>query len=178
MRQQKMECTHSAKINQFLSQARTGLLGLADGDFPYVIPLNYVWWDSKIYFHGASEGRKTEVLTANPNACFTVCEEYGTIANPVPAKTDTAYFSVLLFGKALPVTDLIEATAAMQQMLHKYVPGYYSQPLPSAHVEKYRSSLDSKTRVYAIAPDSITAKENPVDPMMSFYNGRTSRIDS
>jgi Predicted flavin-nucleotide-binding protein len=174
MRMYKLECRDTERIYAFLEKARTGFLGLSSGDFPYVVPLNYVWTNGAIYFHGAAEGRKAETMKRNSRVCFTVCEDNGTISAVVPAHTDTAYMSVMLFGAAVQVTDLAEATAAMQAMLDKYVPGYYDLPLSSGHVEKYVSSLGSRTAVYKLTPDAITAKENEAsDSGRLFRPGKT-----
>lgn len=172
MRQMTLECTDQQKINRFLETEKTGFLGLADGDAPYTIPLNFVWLDGAIYFHGAGEGRKVNIIKKNPKACFTVSADLGTISDPVPAKTDTAYMSVMIFGEAEKVNNLDEAVLAMQKMLDKYVPGYYDRALPSSHVEKYRSSLGSKTAVYKINARELTAKENPIQLEKMFYHGK------
>ncbi|MFE8699292.1 pyridoxamine 5'-phosphate oxidase family protein [Cytobacillus sp. FJAT-54145] len=172
MRQQKLECTNEEKINEFLTTAKTGFLGLVDGKHPYVVPLNFVYYQGSIYVHGASEGRKIDILQDNRNACFTVSEDFGTMVHPVPAHTDTAFMSVMVFGSVEFVEDLEEATGAMQAMLNKYVPGYYNNPLAASHVEKYRSSLGSKTAVIKITPDKLTAKENALNDKMNFKPGR------
>ncbi|MEC1259078.1 pyridoxamine 5'-phosphate oxidase family protein [Bacillus swezeyi] len=177
IRHKQLACTDTIKIDQFLEEAQTGYLGLAAHGDPYVIPLNFVWKNGFIYFHGASEGRKVDMLHENPNVCFTVSEQYGTMVHPIPAKTDTAYMSVILFGKAAVISDLAEATSAMQALLDKYVPGYYSSPLHKAHVEKYRSSLGSKTFIFKIRPFDITAKENELNQSMKFEQGRTVHED-
>ncbi|WP_416825642.1 pyridoxamine 5'-phosphate oxidase family protein [Ectobacillus polymachus] len=177
IRQKKLEVTNQAKINQFLSEAKTGYLGLTNKETPYVVPLNYIWWKDAIYFHGAAEGRKTEMIKDNANACFTVSEENGTLVNPIPAHTDTVYMSVILFGLVEIVTSLEEATASLQQLLNKYVPGYYNSPLAQSHVEKYQSSLGSKTAVYKIVPTHISAKENKGIESSKFYPGRTIQDD-
>jgi len=174
----KRNCEDQEKISKFLSKAEIGYLGLSEHGQPYVIPLNFVWWQGTLYFHGAEEGRKITIMQENPQACFTVSEAYGTIADPVPANTDTAYMSVMIFGKAERVTDLDEATGALQAMLDKYVPGYFEQPLARQHVQRYRSSLGSGVAVYRISPDHISAKENPVDAAKQFYPGRTQRADT
>ncbi|KKB34293.1 pyridoxamine 5'-phosphate oxidase family protein [Bacillus thermotolerans] len=178
IRQEKRLCTDDKRIDQFLSHARTGYLGLTDKENPYVVPLNFIWMNEALYFHGAAHGRKIDLIQANPNCCFTVCEEYGTTVSPIPAKTDTAYMSVMLFGALEKVTDLQEATTAMQAMLDKYVPGYYDQSLSSSHVEKYRSSLGSHTVVFKLTPSVRTAKENPLDPQLAFYPGRNVQMDT
>jgi nitroimidazol reductase NimA-like FMN-containing flavoprotein (pyridoxamine 5'-phosphate oxidase superfamily) len=172
MRYFMRECADQEKINRFLTSARVGHLGLSDNNLPYVVPLNFVWWKGAIYFHGADAGRKTEVINQNPQVCFTVCEEYGTIADPVPAKTDTAYMSVMLFGHAARVSDPDEATDVLQQLLDKHVPGYYDQSLAKQHVVKYRSSMSSAVTVFRIDPVTITAKVNELSTEMAFYPGR------
>jgi len=152
------------KIDAFLKHARIGHLGMVDGQQPYVVPLNFVWSNGNIYFHGAGGGRRNKVVHENSEVCFTVCEEYGTITNPVPAKTDTAYMSVMIFGEAKPVVNLDEATYMLQEMIDKYVPGYYTRPLSKQHVEKYQSAVfGGSVQVYRIDPQHISAKENPIE---------------
>lgn len=177
IRYKNNECTDQEKINRFLTKTRIGFLGLASRDMPYVVPLNYVWFDGKIYFHGAAEGRKVDVIKENNDVCFTVCEEYGTLVSPIPAHTSTAYMSAMVFGKIEPVTDLEEATLAMQKMLDKYVPGYHKSPLAKNHVKNYRSSLGSKTVVYRITASQVTAKEEKPDEEKLFYEGRSVEDD-
>lgn len=177
IRQEKLACNDNKQVNQFLSFARTGCLGLTDGENPYVVPLNFIWMNNSLYFHGAAQGRKINLIQANPNCCFTIYEDYGTMINPIPAKTDTAYMSVMLFGVLEEVSDLNEATAAMQAMLDKYVPGYYDNSLSQSHIEKYRSSLGSHTVVFRLTPSVCTAKENQLNPELSFYQGRSIKND-
>lgn len=172
IRNQKLACTDQALIEQLISNTRTGYLGLTDGDHPYVVPLNYTWMNESLYFHGAAAGRKIEIIRENPHCCFTIAEDYGTMVSPIPAKTDTAYMSVMLFGQLQAVTDITEATAAMQGMLDKYVPGYYDKKLAQTHVEKYQSSLGSYTLVFKLTPSEVTAKENKMVEEARFYPGR------
>ncbi|WP_155590518.1 pyridoxamine 5'-phosphate oxidase family protein [Lysinibacillus cavernae] len=177
IRMQKRACTDENKIKRFLQDAQTAFLGLVDQNIPYVIPLNYVVKDGDFYFHGANEGRKINVMMTNPNACITVCENYGTMVDPVPAKTDTAYLSVIANGIVEVVTDLNEATAAMQAMLDKYVPDYYNTTLSKGHIEKYQSTLGSKTLVFKIKPINLTAKEHKLNEQMQYYPGRVVTQD-
>ncbi len=177
VRYAKRECNDESKIEGFLTQAKTGFLGLSSEDIPYVVPLNFVRVGQAIYLHGAAEGRKVHYMQRNNQACFTVSEEFGTMTSVIPAHTDTAYMSVMIFGQIVFVTDLDEATEAMQRMLHKYVPGYYDQPLSKAHIDKYRSSLGSKTLVFKLNQTHLTAKENEPKEEHMFYKGRTVQKD-
>jgi uncharacterized protein len=178
IRMKKRECTDQKKIHQFLQVSETGYLGVTSEDLPYVVPLNFVWVDGNIYFHGASKGRKMEVLKQNSNVCFTVSASYGTLTDPVPAKTDTAYMSVMIFGRAKTLTDYSKATYVMQKMLEKYVPNYYDQHLSQAHIERYRSSMGSKTAIIEIKTDILTAKENEPIKEKGFYPGKNVKRDS
>ncbi|MEK9198510.1 pyridoxamine 5'-phosphate oxidase family protein [Ureibacillus sp. 179-F W5.1 NHS] len=177
MRMKQMICQDEEKINTFLSEVETGYLGLSIQDNPYIVPLNYVWHEGCIYFHGASEGKKIDMIKENSNATFVVSENHGTIANPIPAKTDTAYLSVMLFGHVELVDDLTEATTAMQYLLNKYVPGYYPTALSQNHVDRYRSSMGSKTTVFKLVVKTITAKENVMVEEKKYYKGREMAMD-
>jgi uncharacterized protein len=157
-------CTDKKKIEMFLSKARTGVLGMISSVFPYAVPMNYVWHNGSIYLHGMGSGKKEKILSQNPPVCFTIYEEHGTVTDPVPCHADTAYMSVMLFGKAEKVTDSEEATEVLQKLVEKYLPKYYNHSLASTFIEKYRSSLDGNAvSVYRITPQEMTAKENSVE---------------
>lgn len=172
MRMQDRICNDKQKIEELLSSAETGFLGLANNDVPYVVPLNFVWFDGSIYFHGASEGKKVDFINNNSVATFVISEFQGTMVSPIPANTDTAYLSVMLFGDIEFVNTLSEATNAMQVLLDKYVAGYYNTPLSSQHVARHQSSLGSKTCIFKLNPTEITAKENIKMEDQLYFQGR------
>lgn len=175
MRLKLRKCNDEAAIQQFLERAETGFLGLSADDVPYVVPLNFVWREKILYFHGASEGRKADYMRANARGCFTVSQSYGTLTSPVPAHIDTAYMSVMLFGRLSIVDTLEESTAVMQAMIDKYMPGFYHQPLAAQHLDKYRSSLGSRTVIYKLTVESMSAKSNAVQEELLFHPGMTLR---
>jgi len=177
IRYSKRTITDQEQIDAFLLQAKVGNLGLANEFEPYILPLNFAWWNGCIYFHGADSGRKIEMINANNRVCFSVCEEYGTVADPVPANLDTMYMSVFISGTIERVQEPAEMRDAMQAMIDKYVPGYYSAPLSLQHVLKYRSSMGSATAIFRITPTSISAKGNPHSEKMQYYPGRKVEMD-
>jgi len=172
MRRNFQEVKDQNKIHDLLSIAKVGYLGLADEEGTYVVPLNFVWKDGKIYFHGSQEGRKADAIQTANRVCFTVSKDNGIIANPAPANIGTAYTSVMIFGRVKPLDHLDEATAALQAMLDKFVPGYFERELSQKYVDAYRSSLNSRTVVYCLEPDQITAKEETVEQDQLFLPGR------
>jgi uncharacterized protein len=167
-------CDDKEKINAFLQEARTGVLGLFDGGYPYAVPVNFVFYDGCVYFHGMGSGKKEGLLLQKPRVCFTVYDDHGTVKDPVPCHADTAYFSVMLFGNAEKLTDFKEAAAALQKMVGKYLPGYYKETLGAGLIEKYRSSLDNNpVSVYKISVTEITAKENTAQSDQVFDHSTT-----
>jgi len=161
----KRNCTDKNKIENFLLGERTGVLGMVSDHIPYAVPVNYVWYNGRIYFHGMGSGKKEVILSQSPPVCFTVYKEHGTVTDPVPCHADTSYMSVMIFGKAEKVTDSEEAAGALQQVLDKFMPKYYDHPLTSSLIEKYRSAMDgNRVSVYRVIPQEITAKENAVEP--------------
>ncbi len=89
--------------------------------------------------------------------------------NPMPCHADTAYMSVILFGKSEKVVDFEEAAFVLQKLIEKYTPGYYKHPLTSKMMEKYKSSFDgNRVSVYRLTPEYLTAKENHADENQIF----------
>lgn len=154
-------CTDSDRIENFLREERVGVLSIKGGEYPYGVPVNYLWHEGAVYFHGMGSGKKTELLPDNPEVCFTVYREYKTVPDPVPCHADTSYMSIMIFGKAEKITDSGEAAAVLQKLVDKFLPGFYKQKMSASYIEKYRSSMDNKgVLVYRISPSCLTAKEN------------------
>lgn len=161
IRYKQRVCTDDAVIEEFLQKSRTGVIGISGGGYPYCVPVNYVWKDGAIYFHGLGSGKKINLLQDNPMVCFTVYEEFGTVKDPVPCHADTSYRSVMLFGKAEKVKDFQEGAKILQAIVDKFMPEFYKSKISSALAEKYRSSHDNMpVAVFKIVPEERTAKEN------------------
>ncbi len=153
------------KTDAFLARARVGVVGMHAGEYPYAVPVNYVMMNGCVYFHGMGSGKKVDILNRSPKVCFTVFEEIGTVKDNVPCHVDTAYLSVMIMGTAHQVTDSGEATAALQRLLDKFMPGYFKQKIGSALIEKYRSGMDNNpVAVYKIDIEQLTAKSNDASP--------------
>ncbi len=154
-------CTDEARIDEFLRKSRTGVIGISGANYPYCVPVNYIWKDGCIYFHGLSSGKKIDLLTEYPKVSFTVYEEVGTVKDPVACHADTSYMSVMVYGSAVKVEDSEEGAMVLQDIVEKFMPGFYKSKISSALIEKYRSSHDNKgVAVYKIIQEERTAKEN------------------
>ena len=171
-------CTNSELIYLYLMKCSTANIALVDNGKPYIIPMAYVWHDNKLYFHGSSEGRKNDVIHENGTSCVSITEENGFTVAPVPANASTSYFSIYMEGETKVVTDLKESTEVLQLMLQKYLPNYYSSSLKETLVDKYRSSLNSRTETFVFLPEFITAKNSVASIKEIYFGGRTNGFDA
>ncbi len=59
-------CEDRNKIDAFLQSERIGVLGLCNQGKPYAVPLNFVWENGCVYFHGMGSGRKMARMPVLP----------------------------------------------------------------------------------------------------------------
>ncbi|MBS4025785.1 MAG: pyridoxamine 5'-phosphate oxidase family protein, partial [Clostridia bacterium] len=85
-----------------MDRCTNGVLAcLGDDDYPYAVPVSYVYHKNKIYFHSAKAGHKVEAILKNPKVSFAVIDE-----DTIVGSEYTTYFrSVIAFGKARIVED-------------------------------------------------------------------------
>ena len=74
MRRKDREVTDFAAIVKIIDACEIMRLGLADGDFPYIVPVNFAYTVEGericFYIHGAKAGRKYEMLRRNSLCSF------------------------------------------------------------------------------------------------------------
>ena len=105
MRRADRKVTDFAEIVDIISRADTVRLGIKGDPYPYVVPLSYGFevHDGKIrlYFHGAKEGFKHDLLAHDNRVCaeFDIFHRYA----PTERSFTTEYESVIGFGRAVPV---------------------------------------------------------------------------
>lgn len=132
-----------------MERCTNGVLAcLGDEGYPYAVPLNYVYFNDKIYLHSAKAGHKIDAITKNPKVSFTVIDE-----DTIVSEKFTSYFrSVIAFGKAR-IVESEEWLAAIRAFVEKYSA---DQPEEAKHKE-----ISGCTQAYMIAVDveHITGKE-------------------
>lgn len=163
VRYKQRDWTDKDAVEEFLKTSRTGVIGISGSEYPYCVPVNYVFRNGVIYFHGLGSGKKIRLLLENTRVCFTVYEEIGTVKDRIPCHADTSYRSVMLFGNAERIVDYNESAEVLQAIVDKFMPGFYKTKISSQLTEKYRSSHDNKgVAVFKIVPVEQTAKVNEV----------------
>ena len=75
MRRFKQQLTEQECVKILETQPRGVLAVLGDGDYPYAVPLDHLYRDGKLYFHGAREGHKLDALRRCNKVSFCVMDE-------------------------------------------------------------------------------------------------------
>ncbi|MGI5887882.1 MAG: pyridoxamine 5'-phosphate oxidase family protein [Oscillospiraceae bacterium] len=108
-----------SECEEILSAGRRGVLSVNGPDgYPYGMPVNFLYEDGKIYFHGASFGSRVECLKKDQRACFTVYEA----GKPSRNKRGFDVRSVIVFGKISRVEDAEKKTGILRNLGLKYFP--------------------------------------------------------
>jgi nitroimidazol reductase NimA-like FMN-containing flavoprotein (pyridoxamine 5'-phosphate oxidase superfamily) len=158
MRRSSCEVTDPEAIKKILASSTVGRLATIDQEgYPYITPVNFVYFQGAIYFHCAAQGEKLDNLACNPKVCFEVDRPLAYIEarfNPDnnPCKTHQFYHSVIIRGRARVVPDGDLKTAALNVLVAKHE-GHADFPPVTADSPAY-----SICRVVEIIPERMTAK--------------------
>ncbi|GGD49598.1 pyridoxamine 5'-phosphate oxidase family protein [Paenibacillus nasutitermitis] len=131
MRRKEFEM--DSQINQeecsgFLKEMSFGFLGTVDPDgMPCITPLNFVFHNGSLYFHGSRIGEKMTNLRKQAGVTFAVAKEYAIIpsyfSDPLMACPATSYFkSVRIDGQAVAVDDPHEKAEVLEALMRKLQP--------------------------------------------------------
>lgn len=149
MRRIKQQLSEKECID-ILQRQNVGTLALAkNGDYPYAVPLNYVYYNGKIYFHCAITGHKIDIIKKQNKASFCVIDK----DTVVPEKYTTFYRSVIVFGKAEIVEDDVEKMVALKELSYKYV-----SKDDKAHLKEINGAWN-RTCVFSLSIDYLSGKE-------------------
>ena len=119
-----------------------------DDDYPYAVPLSYVYFNEKIYFHSAKAGHKVDAIIKNPKVSFAVIDE-----DTIASEKYTTYFrSVVAFGKAR-IVEGNEWMEAFKALVEKYS-GDQSEEAKHKEITGCARSY-----IFAIDIEYITGKE-------------------
>lgn len=104
-----------------LNRNTAGTLALlGDDDYPYSVPISYIYHDGKIIFHGAKTGHKVDAIKKCSKASFSVIDK----DQIVPERYTTYFRSVIVFGKIKIIEDKEEMINAVDILAQKYRPGF------------------------------------------------------
>lgn len=138
--------------DKILRNATSGTLALlGDGNYPYAVPLSFVYCGNCIYFHSAKSGHKIDAIRREDKASFCVISK-----DEIHGEEYTTYFSsVIAFGRISIVTSPVEKLEGVKLLGRKYNPndeeGLSREIEKSlAHMELLRFDIEHLTGKQAI----------------------------
>jgi hypothetical protein len=141
------------EIEAILRECLVGSLATVGPDgAPYVVTVNYVYHDGKIYVHGALAGKKMENVAHDPRVCFEAHVLEGISPAPKATEFSTRYRSVVVHGRASQIVDPMAKQEALMVLTARYAGGNPFDPPSTKDV--------AATAVLQIEIDEMTGKRN------------------
>ena len=118
MRRKKQALSYE-EILTILKKGSSGVLALSgDDDYPYAVPISYVYNEGSLYFHCAKSGHKLDAIQRNKKASFCVIDQ-----DEIVPERYTSYFrSVIAFGQIRIIENESEKRKAIEKLAAKYAP--------------------------------------------------------
>ncbi len=123
MRRKQSEIKEKSAIEVILKRARIGRLATLGADgYPYITPVNYVYWQEAVYFHCARQGEKLDNIRRHAKVCFEVDVplaylDTGYDKNMAVCDVGQFYQCVILRGRAELVENITEKVAALNALM-------------------------------------------------------------
>jgi len=120
MRRSEKEITDKSAIEAIINASLVCRLALSDGNQPYIVPLSFGYQDKTLYFHSAREGKKIDIINKNNCVCFEFDLNTEIIEAEKACKWGMKYQSVIGFGKAVLVENIVEKEKALNIIINHY----------------------------------------------------------
>ena len=115
------QVTDPEQIRHILDTGKVLHLGLSVNDEPYVVPMNYGYTMEEgrltLYLHSAVQGRKLDMMRANPKVFFDIDCDLMPFEGRVPCQYGLVYSSIMGRGTATMVEDVEEKKQAMSLLM-------------------------------------------------------------
>ena len=115
----KKQALSMEDAEDILYRGTSGVLAVSgDDDYPYAVPLSYVYDGKKLYFHSARNGHKLDAISRNARVSFCVIDQ----DQIIPEEYTTYFRSVIVFGTIHIMEDESEKRNAIEKLALKYAP--------------------------------------------------------
>ena len=118
MRRLRQQLSEEESIS-ILRKSTAGTLALqGDNDYPYAVPISYVYANGRLYFHSALSGHKVDAIRKCDKASFCVIEQ----DEVHPEKFTTFFRSVIAFGRIHIIEKEAEKLETARMLGNRYNP--------------------------------------------------------
>jgi len=145
MRKKEKEITDIEEIEKIIRKAMVCRISLVDNDEPYIVPVCFGYERDALYFHGASEGRKVELIKKNNKICFEIDTDVEVVKGKKPCSWTMKYRSVIGVGRACILEKDEEKSHGLRVIVRQYTEGDFSFPKKLDSVLVVRVDIESIT---------------------------------
>ena len=160
MTKRERQVTDPVQIAHILDTGKVLHLGLAVNNEPYVVPMNYGYTMEEgklvLYLHSALQGKKLDMMRANPKVFFEIDCDLKPFEGRVPCQYGLVYSSIMGRGTATIVEDVEEKKQAMSLLMKTQTGKDFS----------FEDRLVSIVAVIRIDVTEYTAKHRPLPEAM------------
>ena len=153
MRHPERELKDGETITALLGKSLVGRIATVNRKgIPVIKPVNFLYWNGKIYIHSSLKGEKVKDIRRGSPVCFEVDEPIAYVTAGESACSANYYFrSIIMKGEAGLVRQKTKKLEILERLMEKYQPerGYGKIP----------EEILKKIAVIEISIQEITAKE-------------------
>ena len=120
MRRKDKEIIDREIIEDILRSNFICRIALAYNNLPYVIPMDYGFYENKIYLHTAGVGKKIDYIKKNNHVCFEITDSIKLIKKKVACRFDVSFRSVIGYGKIFIVNNRQEKIDGLKIIMHQH----------------------------------------------------------
>ncbi|MGN1024705.1 MAG: pyridoxamine 5'-phosphate oxidase family protein [Lachnospiraceae bacterium] len=136
-----------SECEEILKKEPRGVLSVHGEDgYPYGMPVNFLYEDGKLYFHGAKQGHKIDALKKDNRVSFCVYDK----GYREEGKLGLNIKSVIIFGRIQPVEDPAKREEMTRKIGLKYDPADF--------VEEEVKRTASSVQILELTIDHMTGK--------------------
>jgi hypothetical protein len=96
------------EIERIIKRQKLCRIAFIDGDYPYIAPFQYLYYNEHFYFHFTDYGKKTKILSKNKNVCVSIEQ----------LEPDLKAFNFISFqGKLAQVRDKEERETVIRKLI-------------------------------------------------------------
>jgi nitroimidazol reductase NimA-like FMN-containing flavoprotein (pyridoxamine 5'-phosphate oxidase superfamily) len=153
MRHPERELRDGETIVALLEKSLVGRIATVNKmGIPVIKPVNFLYWNGKVYIHSSLTGEKVEDIRRGSPICFEVDEPIAYVTAGESACSANTYFrSIIMKGEAGLVRQETKKLEILVRLMEKYQPerGYGNIP----------EKILKKTAIIEIVVEEMTAKE-------------------
>ncbi|MBC8434256.1 MAG: pyridoxamine 5'-phosphate oxidase family protein [Desulfobacterales bacterium] len=150
MRRKEKEILDREEMESIISKADVCRLGLSVDNIPYIVPLNFGYRDSCLYFHTPKVGKKMDMIKTNSRVCFEMDIDHEVVRAENPCDSSMKFRSVIGYGRASLLDEIEEKRRALDIIVEHY----------SGQVNEYKEKMVDHLSVIKVQVESMTGKKS------------------